>query len=104
LYGAPVLNVPELLNVRATNSCQAFYSEFRDNARSQLSPWTAWIILAPRLVSDRLALLGMRGRLYLDILESKQGRECWIRQLSLNKGPSQRIARKRGRNIECIAV
>jgi hypothetical protein len=47
------------------------------------SPWTAWIILAPRLVSDMLALLGMRGRLYLAILESKQGRERWIRQLSL---------------------
>jgi hypothetical protein len=47
------------------------------------SPWTAWINLAPRLVSDMLALLGMQGRLYLAILESRRGRERWIRQLSL---------------------
>jgi hypothetical protein len=47
------------------------------------SPWTAWINLAPRLVSDMLALLSMSGRLYLAILERNQGRERWIRRLSL---------------------
>jgi len=47
------------------------------------SPWTAWINLAPRLVSDMLALVGFSDRLYLGILECKQGRERWIRRLSL---------------------
>ena len=47
------------------------------------SSWTAWINLKPRLVSDMLLTLGLRARLYLGILESKQGRERWIRQLSL---------------------
>jgi hypothetical protein len=49
----------------------------------KMSPWTAWINLAPRLVTDMLALLGIGGRLYLAILECKQGRERWIRRLSL---------------------
>ncbi len=47
------------------------------------SPWTAWINLAPRLVSDMLALLGFSGHLYLAILECKHSRERWIRRLSL---------------------
>jgi hypothetical protein len=47
------------------------------------SPWTAWINLAPRLVSDMLTLLGVNGRLYLAIQECKRGRERWIRRLSL---------------------
>lgn len=46
-------------------------------------PWTAWINLAPRLVSDMLVLLGMGERLYLAVLESRQGRDRWIRQLAL---------------------
>ena len=45
--------------------------------------WTAWINLAPRLVSDMLVLLGMGERLYLAVLESRQGRDRWIRQLAL---------------------
>jgi hypothetical protein len=47
------------------------------------APWTAWITLAPRLVSDMLTLLSVGGRLHLAILERKQGRERWIRRLAL---------------------
>ena len=47
------------------------------------SPWTAWINVAPRLVSDMLALLSRDARQYLAIVESKLGRERWIRRLSL---------------------
>lgn len=47
------------------------------------SPWTAWINLAPHLVSDMLVMLGTGMRLYLSIYERKQGRERWIRSLSL---------------------
>jgi hypothetical protein len=47
------------------------------------SPWTAWINLQPRLVTDMVVTLGLRARLYLAISETKQGRDRWIRQLSL---------------------
>jgi hypothetical protein len=47
------------------------------------SPWTAWINLAPRLVSDMLVMFGSGMRLYLSVYECKRGRERWIRSLSL---------------------
>ena len=45
--------------------------------------WTAWVNLAPRLVSDMLILLGHERQLYLGIHERKAGRSRWIHSLSL---------------------
>lgn len=46
-------------------------------------PWTGWITLAPRLVSDMLVMLGTGMRLYLSVYERRQGRDRWIRSLML---------------------
>jgi hypothetical protein len=45
--------------------------------------WTAWINVLPRLVSDMLTLLGTDRALYVALQERKQGRDRWVRSLSL---------------------
>lgn len=45
--------------------------------------WTAWVNLAPRLVTDMLILLGQQRQLFLGIDERKVGRSRWVRSISL---------------------
>jgi hypothetical protein len=45
--------------------------------------WTAWINVAPRLVSDMLTLLGTGRGQYIALQERRQGRVRWVRSISL---------------------
>lgn len=45
--------------------------------------WTAWVHLAPRLVTDMLILLGHQRQLYLGIQERKANRTRWVYSIAL---------------------
>lgn len=53
-----------------------------NKVRGELA-WTAWLNLAPRLVTDMLILLGQQRQLYLGIDERKAGRSRWVPSISL---------------------
>jgi hypothetical protein len=45
--------------------------------------WTAWMEVAPQMVTDTLALLACGRQLYLSVHEQKIERRWWVRNLSV---------------------
>lgn len=55
---------------------------FLDKVRGE-NAWTAWLTIAPRLVTDMLILLQAERIKYVAVHEVKEGRHRWIRNIGL---------------------
>lgn len=55
---------------------------FLDKVRGE-NAWTAWLTIAPRLVTDMLILLQAERIKYVAVHEVREGRDRWIRDIGL---------------------